>query len=152
MNRRRFLKQGAIGAGAIGLGQTITTGSFALQPHTLTAKGAQVPNSTSPQRATPVEEVQLHDAVIVSRPGKLPFAEQTAAKVLVEEVEKRTSIRLGLSTAWPEGKPVIAITSGKSVSEWGRRVPARQGAGCRKHARKATGFTSASRTSNPLSG
>ncbi len=129
MNRRRFLKQGAIGAGAIGLGQTITTGSFALQPKNLIAKGAQALNSTSPQRATPVEEVQLHDTVVVLRPGKLPFAERTAAKVLVDEVEKRTSIRLGLSTTWPEGKPVIAIASGNPISEWGRPVPMRRGAG-----------------------
>lgn len=128
MDRRRFLKQGTLGASAIGLGQAITAGSFALQPQNLTAWGAQVRNGTTPKLAIPVEDLQLHDAVVVSRPGKLPFAEQTAAKVLVEEVEKRTSIRLGVSTTWPEGKPVIAIKSGKSASEWGRRVPIRQGA------------------------
>ena len=129
MNRRRFLQQGALGASAIGLGRAISAGSFALQPQSVIAGGAQGRNSASPPRAAAAEDVQLHDAVVVSRPGKVPLAEQTAAKVLVEEVEKRTSIRLGLSTAWPEGKPVIAITSGTSASEWGRRVPARQGAG-----------------------
>ncbi|MGA8183648.1 MAG: glycoside hydrolase family 20 zincin-like fold domain-containing protein [Terriglobia bacterium] len=129
MNRRRFLKHSALGASAISLGQAITTGSLVLQPQNLMARGAQSRSGTIPQHTRQGEEVQLHDAVVVSRPGKLPFAEQTAAKVLVEELEKRTSIRLGISTTWPEGKPVIAITSGTSASEWGRRVPARQGAG-----------------------
>lgn len=129
MNRRRFLKQGVLGASAIGLGQAVSAGSFALQPQNSPVRGAQARSGTIPQYARQEENVHLHEAVVVSRPGKLPFAEQTAAKVLVEEVEKRTSIRLGRSTAWPEGKPVIAITSGKPVTEWGRRVPTRQGAG-----------------------
>lgn len=129
MNRRRFLQQGALGASAIGLGQAISASSFALQPQSVIARNAQDRDGTSPQQAAPVEGLHLHDAVVVSRSGKIPFAEQTASKVLVEEVEKRTSIRLGVSTTWPEGKPVIAVISGKSVSEWGRRVPARRGAG-----------------------
>ncbi len=55
--------------------------------------------------------IDLTQAVVVVRPGVLPNAEATAAKVLIEEIEKRTGIRLGTSTSWPEGKPAIAITS-----------------------------------------
>jgi hypothetical protein len=130
MNRRRFLKQGALGAGAIGLGPAITAGPLALQHgNPIASESAQDENGTFPRQAIHAEEILLHDAVVVSRPGEIPFAEQTAAKVLVEEVEKRTSIRLSTSTMWSGGKPVIAITSGKLVPEWGRQVPARQGVG-----------------------
>ncbi len=110
MNRRHFLKQGTLYASAAGLGPMIA--------------GAVVrgQNSGSPQQA-----IDLSDAVVVSRPGDLPFAEQTAATVLVEEVEKRTSIHLKTSTKWPAGKTVIAITLAKSVPGWGRQVPARNG-------------------------
>ena len=129
MNRRHFLKQGTLGASAIGLGQVIATGSFALQPQKLIAgENAQDQNSTGHLQLMALEDIQLNDAVVLSRPGKLPFAEQTAAKVLVEEVEKRTGIRLGASTKWPARKPVIAITSMQHVSEWGRNLPTRQGA------------------------
>ena len=128
MNRRLFLKKSAWGASAIGLGQAIATGSFTLQPQTLIARGEQGRNSTRPQAEIPVEDIQLHDAVVVSRPGELPFAEHTAAKVLVEEAERRTAVRLGVSTTWPEGKPVIAILSGQQVSAWGRQMPFRHGA------------------------
>jgi len=55
--------------------------------------------------------IDLRDAVVVVRPGVLPNAEKTAAAVLVEEVEKRTGVRLNTSTQWPDDKPVIAITS-----------------------------------------
>jgi hypothetical protein len=126
MNRRHFLRQGALGASAIRLGPAISAGSFAFQPHASQVEKSQ--NHTSDQQATPLHHIRLDDAIVVSRPGKLPYAEQTAAQVLVEEVEKRTSIRLGASTKWPEGNPVIAITSGKTVTEWGRQVLARQGA------------------------
>jgi hypothetical protein len=126
MNRRRFLRQGALGAGAIGLRPAIAAGSFALQPQASQVEKRQ--RAASDQQAIPLHEIRLDDAIVVSRPGKLPFAEKTAAKVLVEEVEKRTSIRLDTSTKWPEDKPVIAISSGNSITEWGRHVPARHGA------------------------
>lgn len=59
--------------------------------------------------------IDLHDAVVVVRPGVLPHAEKTAARVLVEEVEKRTGVHLNTSSTWPTDKPVIAITSTGSV-------------------------------------
>src|SRR5579862_8895469 len=57
--------------------------------------------------------IDLSQAVVVVRPGVLPNAEATAAKVLTEEVEKRTGIRLATSTDWPEGRAAIAITSAR---------------------------------------
>lgn len=68
--------------------------------------------------------VDLSQAVVVVRPGRLPNAERTAATVLVEEVEKRTGIRLRTSTSWPQGQPVIAITSETRMPAWGRAIPA----------------------------
>ncbi|TAM84027.1 MAG: hypothetical protein EPN47_03700 [Acidobacteria bacterium] len=116
--------QGAVSAGAIGLGPAIATGSLAPHPQGTPIEKAQ--NDTSHGHGISSPEIRLDNAVVVSRPGTLPFAEQTAAKALVEEVEKRTSIRLGTSTKWPEGKPVIAITSVKAAWEWGRQAPFRQ--------------------------
>lgn len=128
MNRRRFLKQGTLGASAMGFGQMIASGEFGSRSQSLVARGVtKVQDSRSPQAAMALQDVQLGDAVVVSRPGKLPPAEQTSARVLIEEVEKRTAIRLSTSTLWPAGTTVIAITSEKLVPEWGRRVPARHG-------------------------
>ena len=129
MNRRHFLKRGTLGASAIGWAQVIATGTFAAQPQNMLAGDPSSGQDRShSQQEMHAGNIQLHDAIVVSRPGKLPFAEQTAAKVLVEEVEKRTGIRLGASTVWPAGKAVIAITSGQKAREWGRHLPSRQGA------------------------
>ena len=76
------------------------------------------------------ESIDLRRAVIVTRPGELPNAERAAAKVLVEEIEKRTGIRLSTSTTWPTDRTIIAIDSAARVPEWGRPIPAR-GAGDR---------------------
>lgn len=80
------------------------------------------------QTAIPAQDVNLREAVIVSRPGSLPDAERTAAIVLAEEIENRTGVQLANSTTWPAGKTVIAITSADSVFEWKRSIPARTGA------------------------
>lgn len=50
-------------------------------------------------------------ATIVIRTGALPPAERTAATVLAEELEKRTGLRLPVSTAMPAQGPAIALTS-----------------------------------------
>jgi len=63
---------------------------------------------------------------VVVRPGELPNAERTAAVMLVDEI-KRCGVRLRISTSWPAGGPVIAITSGKQVAGWKRAVPTREG-------------------------
>ena len=79
--------------------------------------------------ASSEKAINLRDAVVVTRPGDLPHAEQSAATVLIEEVEKRTGIRLHRSTSWPAGKVVIAITTQTNVSGWGRDIPQRAGTG-----------------------
>jgi len=71
--------------------------------------------------------VDLGVAMVVVRPGDLPNAEKAAATVLVEEVEKRSGIRLETSTNWPVGRAVIAITSEPEGRVWGRDVPVRKG-------------------------
>jgi len=96
LNRRRFLKAGALAGSASAL-SAITT-----------------------------PPINLRNAVIVVRPGQLPSAERTAAAVLVDEVLKRTGIRLRTSTSWPAAGPVIAITSEQTVGEWKRAIPARK--------------------------
>ena len=83
----------------------------------------------SSDAASSEKAINLREAVVVTRLGELPRAEQSAATVLIEEVEKRTGIRLHSSTSWPAGKVVIAITSQTNVPEWGRDVPQRVGAG-----------------------
>ena len=66
----------------------------------------------------------LSQAVLVVRPGELPNAEKTAATVLIEEVQKRSGVRLSKSVTWPSGKPVIALTSAPQVQGWNRYIPA----------------------------
>src|SRR5690242_17888918 len=65
--------------------------------------------------------VDLRRAVVVVRPGELPPAEKTAATVLVEEVERRSGIRLPIATTWPADRAAIAITGAPTA--WGRNVP-----------------------------
>ncbi len=50
-------------------------------------------------------DVDLHDAAVVVHAGATPIA----ATVLVEEVEKRTGIRLPVVASRPENRPFIAI-------------------------------------------
>ncbi len=88
---------------------------------------SQDPGGNSVHRSGAGQKIDLHEAVIVARPGHLPNAERTAAAVLAEELEKRTGLRLRTSITWPEGKPVIALSSVDSVPAWKQTVPQRQG-------------------------
>src|SRR6185312_10272238 len=74
-------------------------------------------------------DIDLSHASVVTRSGDLPNAEKTAAKILVEEVQKRSGILLKATTEWPRSGAVIAITSQSSVPAWPRTVPVRQGSG-----------------------
>ena len=56
--------------------------------------------------------LDLSRAVVVTRAGPLANAENTAAIVLIEEIEKRTGTRLSRSTNQPVDRPAIAIASG----------------------------------------
>jgi len=73
------------------------------------------------------KSIDLSRAVVVVRPGTIPSAERMAATVLVEELERRTGIRLATSTAWPRGRAVIAITSQSEVIAWNHQIPRRLG-------------------------
>ena len=66
--------------------------------------------------------IDLSQAVVVVRPGPLANAEKAAAAALIEELEKRSGIRLKESTSWPEGKPVIAIKSAGTMHAEGFRI------------------------------
>lgn len=116
MNRRRFLQQGAFYAGAVDFARSAVAGG-------LPPGGA----NTDDRMGGVPQEIALQNAVVLSRPGELPSAEKMAANVLVEEVEKRSGIRLPLATRWPVDKPVIAITSQRSGEGWNRQPPRRAG-------------------------
>lgn len=62
-------------------------------------------------------------AVVVVRPGELPAAEKTAAAVLLEEMERRSGVRLQVDSHWPATGPVVAVTSTRNVPGWGRQIP-----------------------------
>lgn len=79
-------------------------------------------------RAQAQEKADFSHAVVLVRPGHLPNAESAAAVVLVEELEKRTGVRLETTTHWPQDRPVIAITSQTEVRAWKHKIPARTGA------------------------
>jgi len=72
------------------------------------------------------ETVDLARATVVIRKGELPKAEQTAARMLVEELKKRIGKTLPISTSWPKQGPVIVLTSKGVDPEWGHALPQRQ--------------------------
>ncbi|MBI4892680.1 MAG: hypothetical protein HY821_18795 [Acidobacteria bacterium] len=65
--------------------------------------------------------LDLSRASIVVRPGARPAPEQTAAKMLAEEVEKRTGLRLPVVTGFPVAGPAIVITGSANVPGWPRQ-------------------------------
>lgn len=71
--------------------------------------------------------VDFSQTTVVIRPGNLPPAEQMAARVLVEEVKKRTGLDWPIQTRWPEHGTAIAISSGSADPGWGKSAPRRTG-------------------------
>jgi hypothetical protein len=67
--------------------------------------------------------VDLRQAVVLVRPGELPAAEKAAAAVLVEEMERRSGVRLNQASVWPAQAPVIAVSSAPIVPGWNRELP-----------------------------
>ncbi len=61
-------------------------------------------------------KVDLRQAVVVTRPDQAPEAERTAATMLVEELERRSGIRLPIATSLPAGRVAVSITSGGAVA------------------------------------
>ena len=80
----------------------------------------------------PLAALDLKDAVVVAPPG-LTLQEKTAVTVLVEEVEKRTQLKLAVQESLPRaGTPAIVVgTSAKLAGTAGTRLsrmaPAPQG-------------------------
>ncbi len=79
--------------------------------------------SATDMKSEAAELIDLKDAVVVIRDGKLPQPERAAATVLIEEVETRTGIKWSESHQWPKDKPVIAATSKSEVPEWAPDSP-----------------------------
>ncbi len=83
--------------------------------------------SATPAHLLAADDIDLREAVIVVRPGQLAPAEQSAADVLSEEVERRTGFHWSKSDQWPDNSLVIAITSSTEVPAWSREIPKRVG-------------------------
>lgn len=76
--------------------------------------------------ATPSDaHLDLTTATIVVRSGARPAAEATAAKVLQEEVERRTGLRWPISSSWPATGPRVVLTSSEGDAAWHVTVPRR---------------------------
>ncbi|NUN97333.1 MAG: hypothetical protein HUU16_14305, partial [Candidatus Omnitrophica bacterium] len=73
-------------------------------------------------------DLQLSEAVIVTRPGEVPSAERAAAETLALEMEKRLGARPTTTSEWPEGsKPVIVVSARVAGKVWDRELPIRSG-------------------------
>jgi hypothetical protein len=89
--------------------------------------------------ATPVPAgIDLSHATVVVRAGKLPPAEETAARVLVEEIGKRTGLHWHVATEWPKTGAAIGLSSGGVAPGW--PVPPVPGSGVDPAASKTEGF------------
>lgn len=80
-----------------------------------------------PTNSLAAPNLDLTTATVVIRSGPLPPAEQTAARVLVEEIKKRTGLSWRVGTVWPKRGGVIAISSGPGDPVWPKALPARRG-------------------------
>lgn len=72
-------------------------------------------------------DLDVSKATVVIRSGPQPTAEQTAARVLVEEIKKRTGLDWPISTEWPKRGAVIAISSGAGDARWPKSMPGHSG-------------------------
>lgn len=79
------------------------------------------------QSSISAQSIDLSRAVILVRNNPSSLVEKTAARVLVEEVKKRTGLQWKISTTWPEHGIVIALLSGKAEPEWQHQMVARKG-------------------------
>jgi hypothetical protein len=84
-----------------------------------------IPQTAAHQTQAPVERkadasslIELKGAAIVT-PVSLNLQERTAVRVLVEEVAKRTNLRLAVATTWPaESVPAIAVGPLATAPQW----------------------------------
>ena len=112
MQRRNFLK---IGTAALAAGEAAGGWLRALAQNS-TVESAGLASSTS----AGAPSLDLAHAVLLTPPGQLAKAEQTASAVLVAEIARRSGISLARSTEWPAHRPVIALASAAQASSWGR--------------------------------
>ncbi len=87
--------------------------------------------------------IDLTHATVVVRGEAAPIPEQSAAIVVIEEVEKRSGTKWEVSTRWPESGCAIAITSGENATLDGKSVPAEAAIG------KPEGYGISTDVSNP---
>src|SRR5687767_9851508 len=72
----------------------------------------------APAAAADPSLVDITQATVVT-PATLSPQERTAVRVLVEEVAKRTNVRLPVVTQWPAGTvPAIAVGPAATASSW----------------------------------
>src|SRR5215472_8249370 len=110
MNRRRFLKKGALCSGVIGACCSIGGHSSVLFAQ----------NDGQPVKPVPID---LTDAVVVA-PESLSRREQKAVQLLVEEVEKRTELRWPIVHRLESGaRPAIVVGSDQSLKKDGVELP-----------------------------
>jgi hypothetical protein len=86
---------------------------------------AALVSTLAPSWSWAAAALDLAGATIVVRSGTLPRAEETAARVLREEVEGRTGLTWAVSTSWPTRGPVVVLTSPEGDPGWSHRPPRR---------------------------
>lgn len=79
---------------------------------------AQRPPASPAPSAGDASLVDITRATVVT-PANLSVQERTAVRVLVEEVAKRTNVRLRVGTEWPDGAvPAIAVGPAATATKW----------------------------------
>lgn len=91
--------------------------------HLVVALSFLLPSFWLPINCHAATDLDLTQATVVIRSGTLPAAEQTAARVLVEEIKKRTGLTWPISTVWPERGGVVALSSASSETGWPKARP-----------------------------
>lgn len=80
------------------------------------APGARAASPQAPAAAAAL--LDLTHATIVT-PGSLSLQQRTAVRVLVEEIEKRTAVRLPVASQWPaDGVAVVAVGPAGTAGAW----------------------------------
>ena len=103
--RSSVLRRGAPAALILLLGMTWTAPSVAHR---------QAPPPTAGDSSL----IDISQATVVT-PAKLSLQERTAVRVLIEEVQKRTNVRMPVATTWPaDSVPVIAVGPLQTSATW----------------------------------
>src|SRR5947209_6272051 len=84
-----------------------------------------------------------HATLVVRSASSAPLVERTAATVLIEEIERRTGVKLTAKTSWPASGCAIALLSGKGTNLAGVRDPEAP------RTTKVEGYTIATDVSDP---